>query len=356
MYAWTEREAVKMDTLAFNPVCLNCGEPLGEIRSLGLAMEGGSVECPHCGESHNYTILDGKLSLRRFSVPTGYTGPVERVFSPEQSKDTRSEVRDGASLHEAAEKGDLSRVQQLLASDANLLEAKNEEGDTPLHKAAAEGHAEVAKFLITQGADVNAVGRNDDRPLHRAAFFGRKDVVELLLANGADIEARDRQDNTPLIRAATFHTEVVQLLLDKGADVNARNVVGNTALSAVENMLKDLKHLGSIVAPGGMLRMEAVANLLRQRGAKSKAESAGSQCFIATAACGSPLAPEVETLRAFRDTVLRARPVGEAFVRLYERVSPSLARWMEPRAGVRWIVRTFLIAPLAALVKRVMRR
>jgi len=70
-------------------------------------------------------------------------------------------------------------------------------------------------------------------------------------------------------------------------------------------------------------------------------------CFIATAACGSPLAKEVELLRGFRDTVLAPRAMGRALVAIYERCSPPLAEWIARRPRVRKVVRGLLIRPLA---------
>jgi hypothetical protein len=68
------------------------------------------------------------------------------------------------------------------------------------------------------------------------------------------------------------------------------------------------------------------------------AESGG--CFIATAAYGSPLAPQVSLLRAWRDRYLKSNPPGRVVVRVYETVSPPIAdvlRHVEPlRAMVRW--------------------
>jgi len=48
-------------------------------------------------------------------------------------------------------------------------------------------------------------------------------------------------------------------------------------------------------------------------------------CFIATAACGNPFAPEVIVLSACRDDVLLGSRCGRAFVRLYYAVSPPVA-------------------------------
>jgi hypothetical protein len=49
------------------------------------------------------------------------------------------------------------------------------------------------------------------------------------------------------------------------------------------------------------------------------------KCFIATAVMGNDYAPEVETLRCFRDVILRRYQLGRDFIIFYERISPPLA-------------------------------
>ena len=74
------------------------------------------------------------------------------------------------------------------------------------------------------------------------------------------------------------------------------------------------------------------------------------RCFIATAAFGSAMAPEVAILRSFRDRVLLALPGGSTFVEGYYRLSPPLARFIAGsrtlRAGAR-----FLLVPSAMLAR-----
>jgi len=87
--------------------------------------------------------------------------------------------------------------------------------------------------LLASKADVNAKGNNGTTPLHEAAGIGSKDVVELLLAKGADVNARDGEGDTPLHRAAAAgHKDVVELLLANKANVNARDDSGMTPLKA----------------------------------------------------------------------------------------------------------------------------
>jgi uncharacterized repeat protein (TIGR01451 family) len=70
--------------------------------------------------------------------------------------------------------------------------------------------------------------------------------------------------------------------------------------------------------------------------------SDGGNCFIATAAYGSYLQPEVRVLRKFRDDYLLPYGAGRAFVEWYYRSSPPAAALIRDHAWMRSFVRAFL--------------
>lgn len=74
-------------------------------------------------------------------------------------------------------------------------------------------------------------------------------------------------------------------------------------------------------------------------------------CFIATAAFGTPMAPEVNTLRAYRDHVLLQSAAGRTFVENYYRYSPPVARFIEDKPALRWLVRQ-LLKPIIRYAKK----
>lgn len=71
-------------------------------------------------------------------------------------------------------------------------------------------------------------------------------------------------------------------------------------------------------------------------------DGGGGGCFIATAAFGSQIEPQVVLLRQFRDEVLLAHPLGQRFVGWYYDSSPPVARFITEHEWLRPIVRGIL--------------
>jgi ankyrin repeat protein len=138
----------------------------------------------------------------------------------------------GAEIHNAALNGDLSKVKELLAKDPSLLNAANDVGRTPLHVAANSGHAELAAWLIKEGADVN---RHESSyqltPLHLAVWNGHLEVTRLLLTHGADVQAREKDNETALYYVKN-NLALAKLLVAKGLKVrDTKSSAGNTPFS-----------------------------------------------------------------------------------------------------------------------------
>jgi hypothetical protein len=84
-------------------------------------------------------------------------------------------------------------------------------------------------------------------------------------------------------------------------------------------------------------------------------EAAVEDCFVATAAMGTPLAAELEPLRAYRDRVLRRRDAGRAFVAWYARWGPILAAWLNDHAQWKPAVRATIVRPAARAARAALR-
>lgn len=65
-------------------------------------------------------------------------------------------------------------------------------------------------------------------------------------------------------------------------------------------------------------------------------------CYIATAVYGSYDAPQVMTLRKFRDETLRTTAPGRWFIRTYYRLSPPVAEKLKNAKHINAFVRKLL--------------
>ena len=89
----------------------------------------------------------------------------------------------GSSIHQAAGTGNIEAVKQHLAEGADV-NAKREDGVTPLHWAADGGHKEIAELLIAGGADVNAKDEFGETPLDWAIQLNEPETTDLLRKHG----------------------------------------------------------------------------------------------------------------------------------------------------------------------------
>jgi ankyrin repeat protein len=142
----------------------------------------------------------------------------------------------GDPIHDAALKGDLKKVQSILAADPKAVGAKDKNGDTPLHLAALHGQDKVVQALLDAGADVNAknnYGAFGPNELGQefAAANNHRDPVVLLNVHGEEVSGA-QNGYTPLHMAifSVNHKKIVQMLVAKGADVNAQASSGATPL------------------------------------------------------------------------------------------------------------------------------
>ncbi|OCK96816.1 uncharacterized protein K441DRAFT_656827 [Cenococcum geophilum 1.58] len=96
----------------------------------------------------------------------------------------------------------------------------DEELASALYYASFGGLVNAVKYLLSQGADVNAQGGHYGNALQAASIEGHDKIVEQLLSKDADVNAQGG------------HDKIVEQLLSKGADVNAQGGVYGNALQA----------------------------------------------------------------------------------------------------------------------------
>ncbi len=143
-------------------------------------------------------------------------------------------------IHDAALSGDLEKVRALIEGDPTLLEARDSEGNTPLISACFAPptfipKADVARFLIARGADINARNNWGGTPLYLA--IRDSNLMQRLIAKGAEVNVEAFVGITPLHQAASAgNLRVAKLLIEHGAQLNARSRSDGTILHQIINV------------------------------------------------------------------------------------------------------------------------
>ncbi|MDE2874584.1 MAG: ankyrin repeat domain-containing protein [Gemmatimonadota bacterium] len=120
------------------------------------------------------------------------------------------------------------------------VEARDTDGNTPLHLAAEAGNPSSVRILLEAGADVNTPSNSGAIPLHMTVRHESAEILTSLLEAGAEINAGAGGFGTPLLVAIAYRgyatrrigETAVNALLDAGADVNAADSQGTTPLLA----------------------------------------------------------------------------------------------------------------------------
>nr|XP_027071603.1 ankyrin-3-like [Coffea arabica] len=154
-----------------------------------------------------------------------------------------TDSRGQTALHLAAHHGHLDVVRFLVSegSDPDVVDGK---GWAPLHYATrkptskpsnscddlhraarTEDDVEAIKNCLGQGAKVNSRDQNGWTPLHRAAFKGRIESVKVLINHGAEVDKVNDIGYTPLhLAVEAGHMQVALCLMAHGARANLKSL------------------------------------------------------------------------------------------------------------------------------------
>ena len=139
-------------------------------------------------------------------------------------------------IHYASAADDVQGLAKLLSRSLRDVNARDEDGRTPLHHAAIHGHVDCALLLLEHNADIEARDNRGRTPLISAVYdeilvIERGTIMRALLSNGARVDAHDLDGDTALHLAAGFdEREAMSILVHNGANSNALNNSGDTPL------------------------------------------------------------------------------------------------------------------------------
>ena len=126
----------------------------------------------------------------------------------------------------------------LLANPVTNVNLTNKSGENALMLAAFDGELALVKNLVLEKkAAVNKPGWS---PIHYAATNGHLDITKFLMANGAQVNSLSPSETTPLMMSiGSGNDQLIKYLLDNGADLRLRNHEGYTAIDVAQLFGKD---------------------------------------------------------------------------------------------------------------------
>ena len=102
------------------------------------------------------------------------------------------------SIWVSAKKGDIESIKQHIAFGTDLNSKGSNRDETALIIASCQGHYEVVKLLIDEGADLDIQNDEGVTAQFCSVFFGQVEIVQLLNDAGADPEIVNSLDLTAM--------------------------------------------------------------------------------------------------------------------------------------------------------------
>jgi ankyrin repeat protein len=195
-----------------------------------------------------------------------------------------------------------------------------------LHRAAFAGDLELAKLLLSHGADPHAVSSDRESMLEAAAGLAlipgyqashpnaeRVELSKLLVDLGEDVNWADAYGITPLMAAANLgDTPLVQYLVDKGADLGAYDLgkrLDGSFMSSVEPLMPVDYAIGvGTFLPNNSVEYHAetselMLRLMKEKGIKhttSECTLRGFTCSIANVDPKTATPAEIARIRSLQ--------------------------------------------------------
>jgi hypothetical protein len=158
-------------------------------------------------------------------------------------------VISGSNTFTAAEQAEIDRFVAEYGDDVKRVRAN---GLTLLHAAAIGGYdVAVSRYLVSKGADVNAKCNDGSTPLYVAILAENADIIRFLVSKRADVNTKNKDGVTPLFEAITRkNVDIAKFLISKRADVNAKNNEGMSALHIAIMIMENIDIVKLLVSKG----------------------------------------------------------------------------------------------------------
>ncbi|XP_068624920.1 transient receptor potential channel pyrexia-like [Battus philenor] len=197
----------------------------------------------HILANYNYRDADPLTAIVDVKDKDGHTvlqAAVEAAWVPgvcvalEAGADVTMKANDGETpIHSAAALGNLDVLTEILslAKQKNFIDCQNEEGETPLFKSIIHKHIKCVNAILQEGASMKLTLPGEVNVFHVAAENGCTDILKILLELDENLTPSminslttgDRRGFGPIhFAVANNHIDCVRLLLSKNADIRLR--------------------------------------------------------------------------------------------------------------------------------------
>lgn len=179
--------------------------------------------------------------------------------------------------------------------------------------------------------------------IDNSAFWSCKKLTEIRIPESVEYigeSAFEKCEALLDIYAPDYVEEVEPFAFDTGNIATKLHVTPGSTMDVVYQPNQELKKkLAEQQNEPARRRRAAQTN---EAQAVPEAPKKKEGCYIATAVYGSYDAPEVRTLRRFRDETLKKSAAGRLFIRVYYRFSPPIAQRLKNATKVNRLVRRML--------------
>lgn len=159
----------------------------------------------------------------------------ERERYRESVHESESVLIKGASIHDAAKRGNLERIKELINVVPEIKNKTDERGMNPLHIAAANGRLDCVKWLAVSGVDLAEETPTGYTAMHLAAMNGHVNCMMILSAMGSTLSCRTIDELTPLhLACMSGFIECVKWLIANRAKVDVLDNNGRSPLDIAE--------------------------------------------------------------------------------------------------------------------------
>lgn len=194
---------------------------------------------------HNALFVSHELRQLRIALHDNSQSAVDKVAEfLDNGGDPNQEFIRGITLLHETTNGEIAKLLISRGANVNATDYLNR---TPLHYATKEKATKVAEALIENGANIEIATTKGWTPLFDASRWESFEIIDMLLKAGADVTKTDSNGNTPLHIAVSFYRyEITKKVLGIGVPINTQNKKGQTALhiaSKPRSVVKEQKDI-----------------------------------------------------------------------------------------------------------------